>query len=157
MSYNEYNDMINRSQNNGLYHMFTFDIKNSRSMNKNELITAEKKLYKIAKDMFIIIKKLEKIMNEKILLESHLCSGQLGFLDKQDPICFSDAIGITIYRNSLPDAYINGLFNALKKEYNLDCDIHYADGYYETNEYNKGGYQYYRGYCFQYLTSLHKR
>ena len=52
MSSFEYYDLFLKSQNNGEYHMFTFDLKDSKKMNSNDRLDAMYKMRHMLKDIY---------------------------------------------------------------------------------------------------------
>ena len=80
-----------------------------------------------------------------------------GFGFKQEPFLFGDTFGFTIYRDSLDTETIYHIYEKLKKELNIDFNFHLANGYYETNNYSEGGIKYFRGYCMDLLSTMHKK
>ena len=64
--------------------------------------------------------------------------------------------GFTIYRDSLAREEVLSIFDSVKKKYDFEYPLHYADGYYETNNYEDGGTLFFRGYCVEILSTIHK-
>ena len=175
MSYDEYNNLFLKCQNDGIFETFTFDIKNSKKMDNYNVSIAKKKLYFMISMMYLILRKKEIKLNNKILIEeddfSYLCldnkkceflspnmtnpiKNEFGF--KIEPFKFGDMVGITVYKNSISVDDIMNIYNILKKEINIDFDIHISYGYYETNNYNEANFKYFRGYAIELLSNLHK-
>lgn len=159
MSTYEYNDLFFKCQSTGLYHVFVFDIKDSKKIKDREY--AQIQLIKLIILIYQKIQKKELEQNKKILVfeEDFTYFGEsvskvLGY--KQEPFLYGDAIGFTIYKDSIEKAEVINIFNQSKEELNIDFDFHYADGYYETNDYEEGNTKYFRGYCIDLLCNLHK-
>ena len=53
--------------------------------------------------------------------------------------------------------FIYYLYEKHKQELGIEFDFHLADGYYETNDYVEGKNKYFRGYCLDLLSTLHKK
>lgn len=156
MSYNEYNDMFLKCQEVGLYHVFTFDIKNSKGMNNLIRLEAQKKLYLLANKMYEEIEKIEQIRHQKILLNIQEFDNLMMGINKE-PFFFGDMFGFTMYRDSLMKEEVINIFNKLIFENNIKFSFHISDGYYETNKYSEGNKLYYRGYCIELVSNLHKK
>ena len=62
-----------------------------------------------------------------------------------------------IYRDNLDEETIYHIYEYYKKILCIDFDFHIANGYYETNDYNLGNKLYFRGYCMDLLSTLHKK
>ena len=75
---------------------------------------------------------------------------------KQEPFLLGDLIGLTVYRDTISSDEVINIFNNCKKILNVDFDFHMADGYYETNNWNEANNKYFRGYCIDLLSKLHK-
>lgn len=162
MSYTEYKDLFHKAQNQGRYHMFVFDIKNSRSYWKNtgELAFVEQ----ISKELILkIYKRLEKLQNErnKIILHKNKVFINIDDLhpfgaSHREPFQFGDMFGFTVIRDSIDKEEIYQIFEEEKTKRNIYWDFHMMDGYYETDNYGEGFDKYYRGYCMQQLEELSK-
>jgi len=163
MSTFEYNDLYLTCQNTGKYHMFIFDMIDSKNMSFNYRKEAQIKIIKLMNNMYKTIEQIEKYINKKILVfEEDFVTYESkknpkGFGLKQEPFMFGDTFGFTIYRDSLDKETINYIYEYYKKELEIDFDFHQADGYYETNNYNEGDKKYFRGYCIDLLSTLHKK
>ena len=164
MSTHEYNDLFLKCQKTGKYHVFTFDIEGSKKMTyngANERLEAQYKIFELAMMMYKIIQKKELKENKKILVfESEFT--KLGeprlnvFGYKQEPFMFGDLIGFTVYRDTITNEEVIEIFNKCKKALNINFGFHLADGYYETNNWVEGKEKYFRGYCIDLLSNLHK-
>ncbi len=154
MSTDEYNNMFLKCQSTGIYHMFTFDIKNSKSMTNEQRFIAEKKLYRLLLDIYNYLQKLETKIGKKIVLEKELLKDEVW--SKEEPFFVGDAGEITIYRDSISDEEFINIFNNFKEKEEFDYELHMNDGYYETNHWNEGNTKYARSYCFEFLTNMHK-
>ena len=68
-----------------------------------------------------------------------------------------DLYGFTIERGMLTEDQIDQIFEQEKKKLNITQKFHKANGYYETDEYEKGNELYFRGYCIQQLEEMSKQ
>ena len=68
-----------------------------------------------------------------------------------------DLYGFTIERGALTEEQIDQIFEQEKKKLNIAQKFHKANGYYETDEYEKGNELYFRGYCIQQLEEMSKK
>lgn len=163
MSTNEYHDLYLKCQNTGKYHMYVFDMIGSKKMPFDYRRKAQEKMIMLMNMIYEHIEYIEKYANRKILVfedDFVLYKRGLpyrGFGFKQEPFLFGDTFGFTIYRESLSRETIYSIYDHYKKELNIDFDFHLADGYYETNDYSKGGVEYFRGYCMDLLSNFHKK
>lgn len=162
MSYGEYKNLFDKAQANGNYHMFIFDIKNSKSYGK-ELEMIEEISRKLILNLYCKLEKLEK-ENGKVIL--HRNKDFYNFFEKQgaisngslcEPFQFGDMFGLTIVRNSIDKGEIYQIFEKEKEKLNIYWEFHMLDGYYETDDYGEGCRKYYRGYCMQQLEELSKK
>lgn len=159
MSTYEYNDLFLKCQDTAPYHVFTFDIKNSRKIMDGEVKIKSLKLISM---IYKAIQKKEKEENKKILffgegyttLEEVVRPNCFGY--KQEPFMLGDLIGFTVYRDSISREEVLKIFNESKKTLEIDFEFHLADGYYETDDYAEGVNKYFRGYCIDLLSNLHK-
>jgi len=161
MSTFEYNDLFLKCQQTGIYHVFTFDIKDSKKMCMKKRYDAQ---FQIAELILMVYKKLEKKQfeeNRQILVFEDEFT-KLGeyrlnvFGYKQEPFIYGDLIGFTVYRNTITNEEIIDIFNRCKKALGVDFEFHIADGYYETNNWVEAPNKYFRGYCIDLLSNLHK-
>lgn len=163
MSTYEYNDLFIKCQGTGKYHVFTFDIEDSRKMDNKTRNDAQVKLIKLMKCIYTMIKDIEKKSGKNILVfEDDFVSfdsglSTKGFGLKQEPFLFGDTFGFTIYRDSLDNSVVFAIYKYFKKSLNIDFNFHIAHGYYETNDYSLGGTKYFRGYCIDLLSTMHKK
>lgn len=67
-----------------------------------------------------------------------------------------DLFGFTIQRGTLTPGQIDLIFEREKRKLNITHDFHKANGYYETDDYEKGNKLYFRGYCIQQLEEISK-
>ena len=163
MSTFEYNDLYLKCQDTGIYHMFVFDIVDSRKIPARERNIAQNKIIELMNRIYEEIKHIEQTTGRQILVfdtdfvsyKSNMPFKGFGF--KREPFLFGDSFGFTIYRDSLDTETIYHIYEKLKKELNIDFDFHLANGYYETNDYSEGGNRYFRGYCMDILSTLHKK
>lgn len=155
MSSFEYYDLFLKSQNNGEYHMFTFDLKDSKKMNSNDRLDAMYKMRHMLKDIYNYLKEVELIIDQKIVLDQCLVENELWM--PNEPYFMGDACEITIYRNSISDDLFYEIFNKFKNKYNFNYELHITDGYYETNKWVEGRDKFARTYCFDILSNKHKK
>lgn len=163
MSTFEYNDLYLKCQDTGKYHMFVFDIVESKKMSKEERVIAQSKMIKLMTRIYKTIEKIQETTNRKILVfeEDFVTyeSGKdfKGFGLKIEPFLFADTFGFTIYRDSLDKNIIYYIYEYFKKSLDIDFEFHVQNGYYETNDFVEGRYKYFRGYCIDILSNLHKK
>lgn len=161
MSTHQYNDLFLKCQKTGRYHVFTFDIKDSKKVNFEKGYDAQ---FKIIELILMVYKKIEKKQikeNKKILVfeEKFTKLGEERLNDfgyKQEPFVYGDLIGFTVYRDTITRNEVIDIFNKCKKVLEIDFEFHIADGYYETNNYLEAEEKYFRGYCIDLLSNLHK-
>lgn len=158
MSTLEYNDLFLKCQDTGLYHVFTFDIKDSKNLENREEI--QFKIIELIKNIYKRIQVQEQQENKRILVFENdfvnLGEKTNGFGFKQEPFILGDVVGLTTYRDSIQTEEVLKIFEEEKNKLNLNIDFHIADGYYETNDYTEGREKYFRGYCIDLLSNLHK-
>jgi len=161
MSAHEYNDLFLKCQETGKYHIFTFDIEGSKKMERKTRYDVQYKIIELAMMMYKIIQQKELKENKKILVFENEFT-KLGeprlnvFGYKQEPFMFGDLIGFTVYRDTITNEEVIEIFNKCKKKLEIDFEFHIADGYYETNNWVEGKEKYFRGYCIDLLSNLHK-
>ena len=162
MSSIEYNDLFLLCQDTGKYHMFTFDIVGSKKMDKFTRKNAQYKMIKLMKSMYQLLTEIQQKLGKQILVfEEDFIPydagvGVKGFGMKQEPFLIGDVFGFTVYRDSIDKDTIMQIYEYFKDSLDIDFEFHIADGYYETNDYALGGTQYFRGYCMDTLSNLHK-
>lgn len=162
MSTFEYNDLYLKCQESGKYHMFVFDIVNSKKMSNQGRWNVQNKMIKLMTRIYKTIEKIQESTNRKILVfDEDLvtfknCKPIRGIGFKQEPFLFADTFGFTIYRDSLDKEVIYYIYEYFKKSLDINFDFHITDGYYETNYYAEGNKKYFRGYCMDILSTLHK-
>lgn len=162
MSTEEYNDLFLKCQNKGKYHMFVFDMIGSKNMTRQYRYEAQDKMVKLMDRMYKTIEQIQESTNRKILVfdddfvtfKSGLPYKGFGF--KQEPFLFADTFGFTIYKGSLDKEIIYSIYEYFKSLLQIDFDFHITDGYYETNDWVQGHDKYFRGYCIDLLSNLHK-
>ena len=163
MSTHEYNDLFLKCQNTGKYHVFTFDVKNSKNIGSKDREILQHKLIELILTMYKILKYREQKENRQILvfdedfiyLEDNKSTNGFGL--KIEPFILGDVIGLTTYRNSIKTEEILELFNELKKNLSIDYEFHINDGYYETNDWTEAHNKYFRGHCIDLLSNMHKK
>lgn len=161
MSTFEYNDLFLKCQGTGLYHMFVFDIVGSKALERKQANWRMISQFRLILNIYRRIQEIEILENKKILLReegfSHLGERRLNcFGFKQEPFVFGDLIGLTVYRNSITKEEVLKIYEEEKEYLQIPFDFHIADGYYETNNYEEGNEKYFRGYCIDLLSNLHK-
>lgn len=155
MSYSEYNDMFIKCQNSGKYHIFTFDIVDSKNMDIPIRYKAQKELIMLSNLLYEEIRKIEKKNNIKILLDLKELDSEV--FSNTEPFIFGDMFGFTVYSNTIEYDQVVEIFNMLLKSNSIKTLYHISHGYYETNSYKEGNKLYYRGYCIQLVSNLHKK
>ena len=161
MSTLEYNDLFLKCQETGKYHIFCFDIICSKKMEPIKRCDAQIKIIELILMVYRKIETKELLENKKILVFedefTKLGEERLNvFGYKQEPFIYGDLIGFTVYRDSITNDEVINIFNSCKKALEIDFNFHVADGYYETNNYMEGKDKYFRGYCIDLLSNLHK-
>lgn len=164
MSSIEYMDMFVKCQSNdnALYHVFTFDLVNSKGLTSEELCYAEYTLLHIIIELRNVLKKYEKETDTKVLVfengfsnfEDNKSPDEFGL--KVEPFKLGDMVGFTIYRDSMSKYDILSLFESIKLKYNFNYPVHISNGYYETNNYYEGNTKLFRGYAIDILSNIHK-
>ena len=171
MSYYEYKSLFDRCQKDAPYHLFVYDMVNSRQvkdMNKRQSDVA-RLLFAVYEE----IKKLEKQTNKIILHRSK--DLQYCKLKKEDGkykiqrpeniergdllepfVILGDLIGFTIERGTLNPLQVDYIFEQKKKELGLNYSFHKANGFYETDKWEEADQKYFRGYCIQQLEEISK-
>lgn len=153
MSNIEYIDLYIKAQETGIYHMYTFDIVNSKQMPREVRQDAQEKMVILMERFYKEIENLEKHYHKTILVKEDEINK---FNNLPEPFLYGDTFGFTIYRDSLDKDIIMDIFQELVNELEIKFDFHVSDGYYETNEYKYGGILFYRGYAFSIISNLHK-
>jgi len=160
MSYEEYNDMFLKCQDIGKYHVFTFDIVGSKKMDDRTREIARQKLLKFITLFYNKLYRKGIEENKEILISksnyAFLGGVYDGFGMKVEPFILGDVVGLTVNRGTITKSEMMHIYNECKKEVNIDFEFHIADGYYETDDWVKGRHKYFRGYCIQLLSELHK-
>ena len=182
MSYTEYYDLFDKCQSNAPYHLFVFDLVGSKKIYAQEDYTYLSKISLLIDTLYKKIENLEKIQNRQILhrnpllyrptlVESEEKKGYFYFVkptlqddsqifrqDLSAPFrILGDMIGLTILRDTLKIEEVYALFDQTKEELNITYDFHYANGFYETDDYGKGHNKLFRGYAIQMLGTQHKK
>ncbi len=139
ISWDEYNDLFYLAQEKGKYHLFIFDIKESRNGYDNN---------KIQKLKSSIIKRIQDIeSNLKInilhLPEEKVRGERKGIL--------GDLFSIIIMKDTIEAKDIYRIFSEEKSILNIPYEFHYDDAYYETDDWILGNTMYYREYCILFL------
>lgn len=161
MSTYEYNDLFVKCQETGKYHVFTFDLKDSKKMSFEKRHDTQLKIVELILMLYRKIEKIELVQNKKILVfeDGFTKLGEERINDfgyKQEPFIYGDLIGLTVYRATITKDEVIDIFNMCKKSLEIDFAFHMADGYYETNNYLERNEKYFRGHCIDLLSNLHK-
>lgn len=158
-----YNDLLLKCQRNGKYRVFTFDIKESTKMPVLKRRVAQYQIKNLIERTYRDVEQLQTSLNTKILLKEdgfgHMNDTTISndFALRYDPFLHGDTTGFTIYNNSLEPEVIYEIFKRNKKELNIDFDFHTFDAVYETHDYGLGAKLYFRGYCIDMLSKMHKK
>ena len=179
MSYKEYIDLFQKAQIEGQYHMFVYDIVNSR---KDLTIEERGKIVKLIFEVYKKIEEIEENEHRSILHKSKkLIQGKLkveqtgnGEIyrfdytglqndeksrpDLLEPFYLAgDLYGFTIQRGTLNQGQVDYIFEREKEKLEIKRDFHKANGYYETDNYEEADKFYFRGYCIQQLEKISKK
>lgn len=146
MAWFEYNDMWEQAQKNGKYLLFVLDIKNSRQQG-NYYPHIRQFLYRV----YFKIYDLEKERNHTILHRNKRFNrGDRG--DLHEPFFFmGDLFGFTVLRGSISEREVYDILKETKEELRLPYQFYCGCGYYETDCYEEGNKQYFRGYAIAYI------
>lgn len=175
MSYREYEELFQKCQKTAPYHMFIYDVKGSRQ------ISSQKMRSDLILLTFSVLKEIKKREKETRKTIWHCGNGLIlpeivekekegiSYYDIQYPrkieradslepyIGSGDLIAFTIKRDSMQAKEVNTIFDSEKEKLQIPYDFHRADGYYETDFYQEGDKQYFRGYCLQRLEEESKK
>lgn len=152
MSWFEYNDMYEKAQKDGKYHLFVFDLKGSRKL-RNFIPSIWLLLDGIRFELF----RLEDERNIQIV-HRNKDFNNVKRGDMFEPFILSgDLMGFTVLRNSITEEEVYQIFKDTKNKLGINYDFHYDNGYYETDYYEEGADKYFRGYCIQYLEHRAKK
>ena len=145
MAWEEYNDLFYSAQDKGKYHLFIFDIKNSR----NGYNPLEIRMLRNA--IFSRLKLIENNLGVDIL---HIPFKEgRGYRDG----ILGDVFSIVIYRGTISNDEIYRIFTEEKEKLNIIYEFHYDDGYYETDDWILGNELYYREYGIAFLENRSKK
>lgn len=159
-------DLYEQGQKYGKYHLYSFDIKNSRNLEKRA--QAQVLMFELSYLMYEELKKIEKKLQKKILaddlktfeedLKKKYCSKYINttFLIVRDPFIQGDSFVITLYRDAIEKEIVIGIYEKYKKFLNIDFDFHLFDGYYETHDWVEGDKKYCRSDAVKDFTTMHK-
>lgn len=160
MSSFEYNDMLLKCQKTAPYHVFTFDIVESKKMDRETRNKAQKNLAKLATLNYKMLEYIEKKRNIKILVrpfDEVKSEYKIGYTQTdKEPVIIGDLTYFTIYRDTLTRKEVIDIFECCMELLDIDFKFHNADAYYETHYWEEGKNKYFRGYCIQTLSELHK-
>ena len=74
-----------------------------------------------------------------------------------EPFFFADTFGFTVYRDTISREEVMDIYDKCKRELGINFSFHTNDLYYETNDYSEGNTKYFREYCIDLLSTLHKK
>lgn len=161
MSTSEYNDLFLKCQSTTApYHVYTFDIKDSKQMDSITREIARQKLLKFITLFYnkLYRKGLEENKHILILKPNYAFLGGYsdGFGMKTEPFILGDLVGLTVYKESITNSEMMQIYDECIKEVEIDFEFHIADGYYKTDDWCEAREKYFRGYCIDLLSNLHK-
>ena len=166
MAYEEYFDLylLAQEKKDAPYYMVSFDVINSKSMAKKEIIHLYENINVIVKYVYSKLLESEKKLNKQVVIKDERFFNPWNFSASKwqlngnfmDPFIFGDCFQFTVLRDTVPKEQIVKWVNECKEKLNMKEEFHIADGYYETNNYNEGRTKFYRGYCMQILETFHK-
>ena len=175
MGYSEYEDLFIKCQDTAPYHMFLYDVVNSRNELDNR---TRSKILELLFNVYERIQRIEKKENKKILhtsneliktklvqyLENNELCNKIEFErrplrgDLEEPFAINgDMYGFTILRGTMTVKEIDDIFEEEKKNLKIIHEFHKANGFYETDKYEEGNKLCFRGYCMQQLEKESKR
>lgn len=137
MSWFEYSDMFDKAQEKGQYCCYIFDMKDS------------KKGYDIYK-FYDLLRCFKEKLDKNIIHTNKLYA-------EIPCIVSGDIIMLLTKRGNIEDENVCKAFKKAKEESDIDKDFHYLSGYYETDDWEKGNFKYYLGYCIQELEHRSKK
>lgn len=166
MSYDEYKSLFDKCQKEAPYHLFVYDMINSRQVKD-----MHKRQSDMARLIFAVYGEIENIekQTQKIILhrskDLKYCKlknkdgiyevqypGNIKRADLLEPFVLSgDLMGFTIERGTLSPLQVDYIFEQKKKELGLNYSFHKANGFYETDKWEEADKKYFRGYCIQQL------
>jgi hypothetical protein len=152
MSYQEYESMFKEAQGRGKYHMFLFDIEDSRNLDPIVHFQAKKLLL----DVYERLEYWERASGKKILHHPKKVTWRA---DSREPFYgfMGDEFGFTIVRGSMRTEDILWLWQEEKGRLGIKFKFHFVEGDYETDDWAKGQKLYFRGYCMQQLNYIDKK
>lgn len=161
MSTSEYNDLFLKClSTTAPYHVYTFDIKDSKKMEDKTREIARQKLLKFITLFYNKLYKKGIDENKEILISNPNYAFLGGYSDgfgmKVEPFILGDLVGLTVNRDSITKSEMMRLYNECIKEVDIDFEFHIADGYYETDDWCEAREKYFRGHCIDLLSNLHK-
>jgi hypothetical protein len=144
ISWDEYNDLFYLAQEKGKFHLFIFDIKESRNGYDN------KKIQKLRGSIIERIQNIESDLKIKILHlpEEKVRGERTGIL--------GDLFSVIIIKDTIEAKDIYRIFREEKSILNIPYEFHYDDAFYETDDWILGNTMYYREYCISFLESRSK-
>ena len=164
MSYEEYRDLFVKAQNNNSapYKCFSFDMKNSKTMNSDERYLAQIATFNTINNLTKKLLDIETQNKNKILLTNNEIKivknipirNNINTIYYSNP-CFTagDSFHFYTYNNSISDEeFLNLFIEALKEENNYHT-YHFASGNFETTNYSEANKKYYVGYIIAELTN----
>lgn len=164
MSYDEYLDLFKIAQenNNALYYVVSFDVVDSRKINKEKRKILQDNINIIIKYVYNQLLNREIELNKQVVIKDDrfIRPWDLKRLNNNgnyiDPLVFGDCFQFTVLRNTVSKEEIINWVEKCRKVLNMKESFHINDAYYETNNYEEGKDKLFRGYCLQILEESHK-
>lgn len=163
MSYLEYDDLFEKAQITGKYMLFCFDVKDSQKILPNSNREIYNKLNSLLYNVYQKIKKIEEIKQIKILHKNNALVSLWnlgksdGRVDLYEPAIFGDSAYLTVIRDTITPNLVYNIWEEEKEKLKIDYEFHKTYGYYDTDDYNKRGELYFRGYCMIKLEVITKK
>jgi hypothetical protein len=157
MSYQEYDGLFKEAQGRGQYHLFVFDVENSRTLDPEFHIQARELLLNVYKRL----EDLERSTNRKILHKNKVFNREEKGIVRRDLLepfnIAGDCYGFTIIRGSMETNDVFKIWQEEKCKLGIRFNFHFAEGDYETDSWLKGSELYFRGYCIGKLEEMSKK
>ncbi|MFR0822696.1 MAG: hypothetical protein ACLU84_05135 [Clostridia bacterium] len=175
MSYTQYTDMFEKCQDTAPYHMFVYDMIDSRKQCSPE---RQSNILQLLIGTYKRIQQIEKEENRQILHQSEqLIRPKIGSYQKEGKTYYQllidkivnradcmepfflvgDLVGFTIQRRALTEERVDAIWEECKKTFSIPYTFHKANGFYETDDWNLADKLYFRGYCIQELEKRSKQ
>lgn len=162
MSYFEYDDLYLKAQKrNAKFIAFVFDIKNSKSMDKNTRYIAQIKTIETIDLMIKKTNELENNTNKKILINESPVQKLDNIINMKDKtymylnnpcILFGDSFCFYCYNNSISVNDFKILFKKCCEKCKNNTKYHFNYGKFETLKYEEANEKYYIGYIVEKLS-----